>query len=73
MGQGQPTGRIPNYITELEVLVQIKSDKIYELQTQLDELKPYLHHTGNCTKTKSFKVNADCSCGLRDILEKDDG
>ena len=45
---------------------------INELEAQLEGLKPYLHHTGNCTKTKSFKVNADCSCGLRDILEKDD-
>ena len=43
------------------------------LRVQLAELKSYLHHTGNCTKTKSFKVNADCSCGLRDILEKDNG
>jgi len=49
-----------------------RDSRIAELEAQLEGLKPYLHHTGNCTKTKSFKVNADCSCGLRDILEKDD-
>lgn len=35
MGRGQPTSRIPNYITDLEVLLQAKNEKIAELQFEL--------------------------------------
>ena len=69
MGRGQPTGRIPNYITDLEVLLQAKNEKIAELEATIKQARELAN---NNHELLHLSVDEVCDRFL-EALEQDDG
>lgn len=69
MGQGRPTSRPSNYITDLEVLLEAKNERIEELKVELRR-KTIAHGAHLIEENVQLKRKVKAGLKLADELEK---